>query len=107
MSPELTENNPGEPSFDDLRFNEASFEAFFKKLYPQLCVYCRFKYGYDIDLAEDIVNAGFMKLWEVRQALAPDVSPKSYLYRIIDNNSLNILKHEKVKQRHLQYQLAT
>jgi RNA polymerase sigma-70 factor (ECF subfamily) len=106
MSFQLKENNPGEPSFDDLRYNEASFEAFFKKFYPQLCVYCKFRYGFDIDLAEDIVNAGFMKLWEVRKTLSADISPKAYLYKIIDNRCLNILKHEKVKQQHVQYLLA-
>jgi RNA polymerase sigma-70 factor (ECF subfamily) len=100
-------DNQGEAFFEDLRFNEAAFEAFFKKNYPHLCVYCKFKFGFDIELAEDVVNTSFIKLWENRQSLAADVSPKSYLYKIINNTSLNILKHEKVKQQHAAFTLTT
>jgi hypothetical protein len=39
MSLNLPGNNPEEPSFEDLLFNEASFEAFFKKHYARLCIY--------------------------------------------------------------------
>jgi len=48
-----------------------------------------------------------MKLWEVRQNLTAGVSAKSYLYKIIDNLSLNLLKHQKVIQLHLHFLMAT
>src|ERR1044072_4493512 len=107
MSFNQSEDNQGEHFFEDFRINEASFEAFFKTFYPRLCVYCKLKYGFDIDLAEDVVNTSFIKLWEARQTLATDISPKSYLYKIIDNSSLNLLKHQKVQHRHAHHLLAT
>jgi RNA polymerase sigma-70 factor (ECF subfamily) len=107
MSFNSTENNQEGESPGDLRFDKAAFKAFFKKHYPPLCIYCRLKYGFEIYLAEDIVNSGFIKFWESRQALASDISPKSYLYKIVDNLSLNILRHEKVKKKHAEYLLKT
>ena len=101
------ENDQEDQSLKDLRFDEGAFETFYKQRYAQLCVYCKFKYGFDIDLAEDVVNSSFIKLWEVRKELNEDISPKSYLYKIIENRSLNILKHEKVKLQHAQYLLKT
>jgi RNA polymerase sigma-70 factor, ECF subfamily len=107
MSFNPTANDLEGASSDDLRFNDTAFEAFFKEHYPQLCLYCKFKFDFDIELAEDVVNTSFIKLWEVRQTLAADVSPKSYLYKIINNTSLNILKHEKIKHKYAQEILKT
>src|SRR5687768_3852147 len=107
MSFNSTENNQEGESPGDLRFDKAAFKAFFKKYYPSLCIYCRLKYGFEIYQAEDIVNSGFIKFCESRQTLASDISPKSYLYKIVDNLSLNILRHEKVKKKHAEYLLNT
>jgi RNA polymerase sigma-70 factor (ECF subfamily) len=94
-------------SYRDLRHDETVFEAFVKNHYRHLCVFCKFKFGFDIHLAEDVASTSFVKLWETRHTLADDVSPKSYLYKIASNTSLNILKHEKVKQHHAQEMLKT
>jgi RNA polymerase sigma-70 factor, ECF subfamily len=107
MSYDLPKNNLEDPSSGDLRLGDGAFEVFFKEHYPKLCVYCSFKYGFDVASAEDVVNASFIKLWEVRQQLSTDISPKSYLYKIVDNRCANILKHEKVKRQHAQYLLQT
>ncbi|MGZ3819364.1 MAG: RNA polymerase sigma-70 factor [Flavisolibacter sp.] len=103
MSLNPTQNNLEGSSSGDLQFDAAAFEDFFKKHYPPLCLYCKFKYGFDIDLAEDIVNASFARLWELRKTLASKISPRSYLYKIVDNSSLNALKHQTVKQKHAEY----
>jgi RNA polymerase sigma-70 factor (ECF subfamily) len=107
MSFHLTENDQESTPYNDLRHDEAAFEAFVKQHYRHLCVYCKFTFGYDMDTAEDVANTSFIKLWEVRHTLTDDVSPKSYLYKIAYNTSLNILKHEKVKQQHAQELLKT
>src|SRR5215210_6541216 len=101
------ENNQDSISNTDLWHGEAAFEAFVKKHYRHLCFCCHVKFGLDMQLAEDVVNSSFIKLWEVRQTLHADVSPKSYLYKIIHNTSLNILKHKKVKQQHAEEVLKT
>jgi RNA polymerase sigma-70 factor (ECF subfamily) len=107
MSINDTPNNLEGVPPDNLRFDKVVFKELFKKYYPPLCIYCKLKYGFDIHLAEDVVHSGFIKLWETRQTLAPEISPRSYLYKIIDNLSLNMLRHEKVKQKHAAHLLKT
>jgi RNA polymerase sigma-70 factor (ECF subfamily) len=107
MSFNSTDNNLDGTSFSDLRSDDFVFEAFFKKYFTPLCAYCQFKFGFDLDLAKEVVHLSFIKLWETRQTLAADVSPLSYLYKIITNSSLDIVKHEKVKQQHAQFVLKT
>jgi RNA polymerase sigma-70 factor (ECF subfamily) len=107
MNPTSPENKPEGASADDLRFDDANFGEFFKKHFLSLCAYCQFKYGLDLDMAKEVVHTGFIKLWDARQNLTPGVSPKSYLYKIITNNILDILKHRKVTQQHVQFVLQT
>lgn len=102
----LPESQQPDLSFHDLRL-ESNFETFFKVLYPQLCVYCKFKYNFDIHQAEDIVNTSFSRLWEARHTLNPHLSPKAYLFKIVNNQCLNILKHQKVQHQYTQSQLNT
>jgi RNA polymerase sigma-70 factor, ECF subfamily len=92
---------------EEVPFNEVAFEVYFKKNYGKLCVYCKCKFDFDIESAEDIVNTSFLKLWESRKTLRADVSITSYLYTIVDNTSLNALKHEKVEQRYARELLKT
>ncbi|MBD0286795.1 MAG: sigma-70 family RNA polymerase sigma factor, partial [Flavisolibacter sp.] len=35
--------------------------------------------------------------------ISPDLSLKAYLYKVVTNISLDMLKHEKVKQQHVKY----
>lgn len=86
----------------DLWFNDAAFEDFFKKHFLPLCSYCQYKFGFDLHIAKEVVHISFIKLWEVRVTFGKDSSPKAYLYKIVINNSLDILKHEKVKQQYVQ-----
>lgn len=88
---------------NDLRHDEAAFEAFFKKNFTPLCSYCQYKFGFDLDGAKEIVHTAFVRLWETRQQLAGELSPLAYLRTSIINSSLDVLKHEKVKQKHATY----
>ena len=106
MSLDSVKNNQEESLFEDWRFSDAGFEVFFKKFYPGLCIYCKLRFGVDIYQAEDIVNTAFIKLWQARQTIGPEVSAKSYLYKIINNTSLNFLKHQKVVDAHEKYLLS-
>lgn len=107
MSFNPTENKQEGASTGNIQLDKAAFKELFNKHYPPLCIYCKVKYGFDIHLAEDVVHSGFIKLWETRETLTSDVSLKSYLYKIVDNSSLNILRHEKVKKQHASYLLKT
>lgn len=102
---EVLRKNDSLPAFSPERFDEGAFEIFFKDHFKQLCAYCQYKFGFELYHAKDIVQTGFAKLWETRQTLSPELSCKAYLYRIITNLSLDILKHQKVKQKHEKYVL--
>src|SRR5688572_21392367 len=57
----------------------------------------------DADVAEDLLQEVFFKLWKVRDTLQENQSIKNYLYTIADNMVLNHIRHEKVVQRHQQH----
>ncbi|MDB5248619.1 MAG: polymerase ECF-type sigma factor [Segetibacter sp.] len=87
-------------SGNNIKIDDQDFETFFKNNFIQLCAFCQYKYGFDLNEAKEVVHTGFIKLWETRSNLSSTVSAKSYLYKIITNNCLDILKHEKVKLRY-------
>lgn len=96
-------------SLDHIPNNDAAFELFFRKYFGELCLYCQCKFGFDPDLAKDAVHTAFVKLWEHRRRLPPDLSARAYFYKIVTHISLDILKHEQVKrkhERHLQREAA-
>lgn len=74
--------------------DESAFEELFRKYYTGLCIYaCEFVKKNEV--AEEIVEDVFCKIWEKRKSLEVTVSLKSYLYRSVYNTSLNYLKSEK------------
>lgn len=88
------------PSTNDIEFNEAALEKVFKAYFHPLCIYCQYKFGFELDVAKEVVHAGFIRLWENRNSLSADSSIKAYLSKIVTNISLDMLRHNKVKQMH-------
>ena len=78
-----------------------SFETIFHTYYANLC---RFATGFihDDEMAEEIVQDLFVKLWEKRTQIEVDISIKNYLYRSVKNQCLNNIKHNIIKTKHLQ-----
>ena len=91
-----------ECSCTTIPFDDVAFEILFKTNFTSLCAYCQFKFGFTIDQAREAVHSGFVKLWENRETLSPELSIKAYLHKCITNTCLDILRHEKVKHRHEQ-----
>ena len=85
--------------------NESAYEMIFRTYYQPLCRYA-YSFLRDKEEAEEVVQAAFITLWEKRNALAIETSLKSYLYRMIRNSCLNVIKHAKVKQQHAAHELA-
>ncbi len=83
-----------------IKFDEEKLETFFKENFKPLCAYCQTKFNLDIDLAKEVVQTGFIKLWETRNHISPGLSAKAYLYKIISNNCLDIIRHEKIKSKY-------
>jgi RNA polymerase sigma-70 factor (ECF subfamily) len=84
-------------------FTEAVFENIFKTHFKELHAYA-FSLVRDWDTAEEIVQGIFLKLWEKQSLASITSSVKSYLYKAVYNDSLNLLRSKKV---HLRYQTLT
>ncbi|MFA9187755.1 RNA polymerase sigma-70 factor [Flavobacterium sp. FBOR7N2.3] len=74
---------------------ESIFSAFFKKHVVSLRNFLIYKFG-QTEQAEDLVQDAFIKLWQ-NCADVPIDKAKSYLYTLVNNASLNVIAHEKVK----------
>lgn len=79
--------------------DEAAFEQVFKIHYKNLHAYA-FTILKDVDEAEEMVQQVFFKLWERSEHLSFSGPIAAYLYRAVHNESLNFIKHQKVKAGH-------
>jgi RNA polymerase sigma-70 factor (ECF subfamily) len=61
------------------------FERLFKKYYQELCLYAT-SIVKSSDIAEEIVQDLFVKLWTKRDTIEFKKEPKSYLIRAVKNN---------------------
>jgi RNA polymerase sigma-70 factor (ECF subfamily) len=82
--------------------DEAAFEKVFKTHFKALHAYA-FTIIKDEAAAEEIVQNIFLKLWERSENLSIAGSVSSYLYRAVYNESLNHIKHQKVRTAYGQH----
>jgi RNA polymerase sigma-70 factor (ECF subfamily) len=85
--------------------SESAFEMVFKTYYRPLCQYA-YSFLNDRDEAEEVVQAAFINVWDKREQVEIQTSLKAYLYRIVRNSCLNVIKHEKVKQQHVAHEMV-
>lgn len=96
---------------EQLQINELSeggitaFEMLFRTYYQPLCNYA-YTFLQDREDAEEIVQSTFLMVWEKRDTLAIRTSVKPYLYAMVRNACLNVIKHEKIKQKHAGEEIA-
>ena len=74
---------------------EQVFKTHFKSLRSYACTLLN-----DEANGEEIVQQVFLKLWERADNISISGSIAAYLYRAVHNESLNHIKHEKVKSAH-------
>lgn len=72
----------------------------FRQYYAVLVVYA-LKYVSDMDIAREIVQDLFVKLYEKRLSISIDVSVKSYLYRSVYNSCINYLNQRNMHEKHI------
>jgi RNA polymerase sigma-70 factor, ECF subfamily len=85
--------------------NESAYEMIFRTFYQPLCRYA-YSFLEDREEAEEVVQSAFITVWEKRKSIDIQTSLKSYLYRMVRNGCLNVIKHEKVKQQHVAHEMA-
>jgi RNA polymerase sigma-70 factor (ECF subfamily) len=79
--------------------DKAAFEVVFKTHYKNLRAYA-FTITNDSAAADEVVQNLFFKLWERTESLTISGSIAAYLYRAVNNDSLNYLKHLNVRSQH-------
>ncbi len=83
--------------------NEAAFEQLYKLYFRELHAYA-FSLVRDWDIAEEIVQGMFLRIWEKEENIQVTTSVRSYLYKSVYNRSLNHIRNQKVQ---LKYQTNT
>jgi RNA polymerase sigma-70 factor (ECF subfamily) len=78
--------------------DEEFFKILFRLYYSRLCVYAA-TFVRVPDLAEEIVQETFIKLWENRAVINVEKSFRAYIFRSVHNNCINYLKNSEVMRR--------
>jgi len=79
-------------------FTKEDLKQAYDRYFESLRGFLYYKTG-DIELAEDIVQEVFIKLWEKRANVDPQTL-KSYLFTIANNHMINHMNHLKVVSKH-------
>lgn len=83
-----------------------AFETVFRTYYKMMCTFAVY-YTKDGEIAEEIVQDLFCKIWEKRSDLKINTSLKSYLYKSTYNHLLNHKRQEEVSKKYVKSQLES
>jgi RNA polymerase sigma-70 factor (family 1) len=79
--------------------DEKFYKSVYYEYYPVLTYFAN-KYVNDLEVAKEIVQDFFVKLYEKRFSLSIETSFKSYLYKSIYNSCINYLNQVVVREQH-------
>lgn len=88
--------------------DEDAFNILFNQYYQGLCTYAGVFVKYQ-DVAEDIVQDTFIRIWERRSFIAIKTTFKAYIYKSVHNNCINYIKNERylsIKSESLRMELT-
>ena len=80
--------------------DDRAFKLLFERYYASLCAFAT-SFVNDPDVAEDIVQEIFFKLYADKPTFEVVVALKSYRYLVTKNQCLNYLKHARIEQEYL------
>jgi RNA polymerase sigma-70 factor (ECF subfamily) len=81
--------------------DEKALKDLFYRYSDQLRLFC-FRRTQSQDLASDIVQEVFMRLWQNRDTLDQNLSIKAYLYRCSQNNLIDYFRKKNTQQKFLE-----
>ncbi|MCT4602927.1 MAG: RNA polymerase sigma-70 factor [Marinifilum sp.] len=81
-----------------------AYEELYHLYYSKLTLFAQ-TYVYQKDVAEDLVQETFYKLWENAENQRITSSIKSYLYSAVKNKCINHLRHLKVEDKYRQKEM--
>lgn len=76
---------------------EKSFEDLFKKIHSSICYYAYYLIN-DYSVAEDIVEDVLLNIWNNRENINIKSSLKSYIFKSVHNQAINVLLNRKIKK---------
>lgn len=82
--------------------DEKVFESVFREFYAPLCVHAR-RYLIDPDVAEEVVQDMFFKMWERRDSMVINTSLVAYLFKSVTNHALNHIKYQTHARKYQEY----
>jgi RNA polymerase sigma-70 factor, ECF subfamily len=88
-----------DPPPPDARDDEAVFRALFHRHYEPLCEFVR-SYVRSSEVAEELVQDLFVRLWTLQSGRAPQALAVSYLYTAARNRAIGHLRRERVARRY-------
>jgi len=74
-----------------------AFDFLFVSHYPSLCTYAT-DLVRTTEIAEEVVQDVFLKLWNKRSILSVQTSLKAYLYRMVHNRCLNYIRDHSTQK---------
>lgn len=83
------------------RGDERAFEAMFLEHYASLCEFVD-TYVRAPDVAEEVVQAVFLRIWEGRESWDPKSGARAYLFAACRNQALDVLRHDQIVARSVQ-----
>ena len=86
--------------------NIREYEKVFRLYYQALCNYACTLLK-DPDEAEEAVQQVFVAIWNKREQISINTTLQAYLYRAVNNASLNRIRHEKVRNQHRDHVMAS
>jgi len=103
-----------EPTLNLLDCKRDRFRDIFHEYFQPL-FHLSLHYLEDEDESKEVVQEAFIRLWEIRQELNPDSNLRNFLFTLVKNNCLNILKrrqillkhHERIKRMEMHYQFES
>ena len=78
--------------------DKIAFELIFYLFHSQLRNYAK-SYVKRSDIADELVQEVFIKLWESRNTLDEKLSVKGFLYKCVHNQCLNYIRNARVSRR--------
>lgn len=84
-----------DPSSHSAALARADVEALFREYYGPLCGFVR-KYVGSLDVAEEVVQELFLRVWELRERDPRVVITRAYLYTGARNQAIMVLRHERI-----------
>lgn len=79
--------------------NKEAFKQIFDTYYKSIFLFV-LKYVKNKEIAEDVSQEVFIKVWENKREFSSSVGLRAYLYQAAKNRAINVLEHEKVKKKH-------